>query len=57
METLSLDYLIPSETKIGESFPTTQFNVEGYDIRVRFDWDKYGGDIIEFVRRGLICKR
>ena len=57
METLSLDYIIPSETKIDESFPTTQFNVEGYDIRVRFDWDKYGGDIIEFVRRGLICKR
>ena len=28
METLSLDYLILSETKTDESFPTAQFNVE-----------------------------
>ena len=29
MKTLSLDYFILSETKIDESFPTSQFNVEG----------------------------
>ena len=34
MKTLSLDYLILiSQTKIDESFPTSQFNVEGYEIR------------------------
>ena len=54
MKTLSLDYLILSETKINESFPTVQFNVEGYEIRARRDRGKYGGGLIEFVGRGLI---
>ena len=57
MKTLSLDYLILSETKIDESFPTSQFNVEAYEIRARHDRDKFGGGLIEFVRRDLICKR
>ena len=57
MKTLSLDYLILSKTKIDESFPTAQFNVEGYEIRARRDRDKYGGGQIEFIRRDLICKR
>ena len=57
MKTLSLDYLILSETKIDESFLTSQFNVEGYEIRARRDRNKFGGGLVEFVRRGLICKR
>ena len=57
MKTLSFDYLTLSETKIDESFQTSQFNVEGYEIRARRDRDKSGGDLIEFVRRGLIRKR
>ena len=46
MKTSSLDFLILSDTKIDESFPTAQFNVKGS-----------GGSLIEFVRRGLTCKR
>ena len=57
MKTFSLDCSILSETKIDESFTTAQFNVEGYEIRARHDRDKYGGGLIKFVRRGLICKR
>ena len=38
-------------------FRTSQFNVKGYEIRARRDRDKYGGGLIEFVRRGLTCKR
>ena len=57
MKTLSLDYLVLSETKIVESFPTSQFNFEGYEIRTRRDRGKYGGGLIEFVRRGHTCKR
>ena len=57
MKTLSLDYLILSQTKIDESFPTSQFNVESYEIRARRDRDKYGAGLIKFVRRSLICKR
>ena len=57
MKTLSLDYLILSETKIYESFPSAKFNDEGYVIRSGRDQHKYGGSLIEFVRRGVICKR
>ena len=57
MKTLPLDYFVLNETKIDESFPTSKFNVEAYGIRARRDRDKYGGGLIEFVRRGLICKK
>ena len=53
---LSLDYFVLSETKLDESFPTTQFTLEGYEIRSRKDRDKYGGGLIEFVKDGFICK-
>ena len=56
MKTLSLDYLIFSETKINESFATAQFNVEGYEIKARRDCDKYGGFLKKFVQRGFVCK-
>ena len=49
MKTLSINYLILSENKIYESFPTSQFNFEGYEIRARRNRDKYGGGLIEFV--------
>ena len=49
MKTLSLDYLTLSETKIDASFPTVQFNAEGYEIRASRDRDKYGEGLIEFV--------
>ena len=57
MKILSLDYLILSETKIDGSFRASQFNVEGYEIRARRDRDKYGGGLLEFVRRGPIYKK
>ena len=57
MKTLSLDYLVLIEIKLDESFPTTQFDAEGYEIGARRDWDKYGEALIEFVPRGYICKR
>ena len=45
------------ETKTDVSFRTAQFNIEGYEIRASRDRDKYGGSLIEFVRRCVICKR
>ena len=54
---LSLDYLVLSETKIGESFPKAQFYIKGYEVRARKDRDKHGDDLIEFVKNGLISKR
>ena len=54
---LSLDYFILSETKLDESFPNAQFNLDGYEIRARRDRNKFGGRLIEYVRKSLICKR
>ena len=46
MKTSSLDFLILTDNKTDESFPTAQFNVKGS-----------GGSLIESVGRSLICKR
>ena len=54
---LQLDYFVLSETKINDSFPSAQFDMSGYEIRARRDRDGMGGGIIEYVRRGVICKR
>ena len=54
---LSLDYFILSETKLDESFPNAQLTLDGYKIRARRDRNKFGGGLIEYVRKGLLCKR
>ena len=54
---MSLDYLVISETKLDESFPSAQFNINNYEIRNRRDRDKNGGGLTEFVRKGFITKR
>ena len=54
---LSPDYLVLSETKLDDSFPSAQFNLPNYEIRARCDRDKNGGGLIEFVKKGLICKK
>ena len=51
-----LDYFVISKTKLDNSFPNTQLTINNYEIRERRDRDKHGGDLIEFVRKGLICK-
>ena len=51
-----LDYFVISKTKLDNSFPNTQLTINNYEIRARRDRDKHGGDLIEFVRKGLICK-
>ena len=57
LKEISLDYFVVSETKLDETFPTAQFNINDYEIRARRDRDKYGGGLIEFIKRGVICKR
>ena len=54
---LSPDYLVLSETKLDDSFPSAQFNLPNYEIRARRDRDKNGGGLTEFVKKGLICKK
>ena len=54
---ISLDYFVLSETKLDNSFSCAQFQISGYEIRARRDRNKYGGGLIEFVKKGLIWKR
>ena len=57
LKDLPLDYIVISETKLDESFPNSQFKLNGYEVRARRDRHKHGGGLIEFVRQGFICKR
>ena len=57
IQNIPLDYLVFSETKLDESFPYAQFNLDGYEIRARIDSDKNSGSLIVVVRRGITCKR
>ena len=57
MSYLSPDYLVLSETKLDDSFLLAQFSIPDYKIRARRDRHKNGGGLIEFVKKGLNCKR
>ena len=54
---LSPNYLVLSETKLDDSFHSAQCNLKNKEIRARRDRDKNGGSIMEFVKKGLVCKR
>ena len=53
---LYLDDFVLNETKLVESFPNAQFALDVYEIRARIDKNKFEGGLIEYVRKGLICK-
>ena len=57
MQDIPLDYFVSSETKLDKSFPAAQFHISGYEIRARKDRNKYGGGLIKYVKKGVICKR
>ena len=54
---LSLDYLVLSETKIDQSFPTAQFYIKRYEVRAGRDRDKHGSGLIEFVKNGFFISK
>ena len=49
--------MVLAETKINHEFPSAQFNIENYEIRNRRDRNKFGGGLIEYIKRGVICKQ
>ena len=57
LQDLQLSYFVLSETKLDKSFPTCQFHLNGYEIRVRKDRNEYGGRLLEYVKKGLLCHR
>ena len=54
---LSLDYFVLSEAKLDKSFPKAQFILDDYEFKARRNRNKFGGGLIEYVRKGLICKK
>ena len=51
-----LDIIMVSETKIDESFPESQFIIEGYSKPFRRDRNSHGGGILIYIRDDIPCK-
>ena len=50
----NVDILMISETKIAESFPSKQFQIDDFSSPFRLDMDRFGGGI--YIRQDLLCK-
>ena len=50
------DYFVITEIELDNSLPNAQLTNDNYEIRARRNRDRYGGVLIEFVRKGIICK-
>ena len=51
-----LDILLATECKIDDSFPTAQFNMQGYSTPFRLDRNSHGGGILLYVREDIPAK-
>ena len=49
-----VDILILTETKLDESFPAAQFNIEGYKSPYRQDINRNGGGVLIYARDDII---
>ena len=52
-----MDIFMVTETKLDDSFPALQFNVEGFSMPCRLDHNINGGDIILYIRRYIIASK
>ena len=52
-----LDILILNETKLGSTFPESQFYLDGFRKPYRFDRNKSGGGVMIYVRKDIPCKQ
>ena len=51
-----VDIMIIVETKLDDSYPTSQFSINGYSRPFRLDRDKRGGGILLYIREDIPCK-
>ena len=56
MPYLELNYFVLSETKINDTLRSSQFNVSDYEIKTRRDRDGKEDEMIDYVKRKVICK-
>ena len=52
----NVDILMVTETKIDETFPTSQFIIPGFTSLYRFDRTKDGGGILVYIREDTPSK-
>ena len=53
----NLDILVISETKIDDTFPDSQFLIEGFSVSCRLDRTDKGGGILPYIREDILSKR
>ena len=53
----NLDILVISETKIDDTFPDSQFLIEGFSVPCRLDRADKGGGILPYIREDIPSKR
>ena len=53
----NIDILIITESKLDESFPSSQFLLEGFSPPYRHDRNKYGGGVLIYVREDIPSKK
>ena len=51
-----VDIFVVSETKLDESFPRSQFTIDGFSTPFRLDRYDEGGGILFYVRSDIPCK-
>ena len=52
----SVDFLVVTESKLDDTFPHGQFQIDGFSKPIRLDRDRHGGGVIIFVRDGFTCR-
>ena len=50
------DILIITETKLDETYPISQFHIDGYSMPYRLDRNRNGGGVIIYVREDIPSK-
>ena len=51
------DILVIEETKLSSEFNNNAFLINNYKAPMRHDRDEFGGGLMQYVRKGVVCNR
>ena len=57
MLTRNIDILMITETKLDDSFPVSQFDIDGFNTPFRLDRNKNGGGILLYIRSYIVASK
>ena len=57
MLTRDIDILMITETKLDDSFPTSQFEIDVFSTPFRLDRNKNGGGILLYIRSYIVASK